>query len=77
MDRNPHILNAASNLLGICFIIIGGLKISALNKSTFADEIAWVSAILLLLSAMFSYLAIRCGMKAPWRERTADICFIL
>jgi hypothetical protein len=28
IDRNPQILNATSKLLGICFAIIGGLKLT-------------------------------------------------
>src|SRR5690348_15917811 len=39
MRRHPHVLNAATNLLGICFIIIGGLKLTNQNSKTWSDEI--------------------------------------
>ena len=34
IDRNPQILNATSNLLGICFVVIGGLKLTNSNGGT-------------------------------------------
>src|ERR1700733_4879578 len=50
MHRPPHILNAATNLLGICFIIIGGLKLANQSSKTYSDEGAWAAAVLLLVS---------------------------
>ena len=40
-DRHPQILNASTNLLGICFAIITGLKVTGSNPKSYADEIAW------------------------------------
>ncbi|MDB5462710.1 MAG: hypothetical protein JWP23_1099 [Phenylobacterium sp.] len=40
MDRHPNIVNAASNLRGICFLIIAGLSLTNSNSRSFADEIA-------------------------------------
>jgi hypothetical protein len=78
MDRHPHILNAASNLLGICFLIITGLALTKSNSRSFADEIAWGAAILFLLSLGLAYLAIRQGEDAPpWQGRWADQLFML
>ncbi|OYU14861.1 MAG: hypothetical protein CFE37_08970 [Alphaproteobacteria bacterium PA4] len=75
MDRHPNILNAASNLLGICFILITGLKLSGRNGS-WADEAAWAAALLLLLSCLLSYLTIRHGQDDGASNRWADRCFL-
>ena len=76
MHRHPHILNAASNLLGICFVIISGLKIANLNSSSFADETAWLAAFLLLTSVITSYTAIRNGGTKAWQESLSDWSFM-
>jgi len=76
MHRHPHILNAATNLLGICFIIIGGLKLSNQSSNTYSDEVAWAAAVLLLVSIILSYAAIRNGVAKPWRTRVADWSFL-
>ena len=59
MHRHPHVLNAASNLLGICFVLIGALKFTHSDATSFADETAWVSAAMFLASIVASYVAIR------------------
>ncbi|HWA02121.1 MAG TPA: hypothetical protein VG819_01220 [Rhizomicrobium sp.] len=76
MDRHPHILNAATNLLGICFVIVGGLKLAGQNANSYADEIAWASALLLLASIVTSYLAIRNRDSIAWQNRYADWSFL-
>jgi hypothetical protein len=76
MHRHPHILNAATNLLGICFLIISGLKIANLNARSSADEIAWVAAMLLFTSTLVAYLALRNDESKPWQTRLADGAFI-
>ena len=76
MNRHPHILNAASNLLGICFVVIGGLKISNLNARSYSDEAAWLAAFLLLVSIILSYLAIRNDDAKEWQIAVADGAFI-
>jgi hypothetical protein len=43
MNHHPHIPNAACNLLGICFIIIGSLKLADLNSRSYGDETAWAA----------------------------------
>jgi hypothetical protein len=75
MDRYPQILNAASNLLGICFIIISGFKIANLNSRSYADEFAWAAAFLLLASVIASYMAIRNSEAKDWLRSLADRTF--
>jgi hypothetical protein len=77
MERHPHILNAASNLLGICFLIITGLSLTRSNSRSYADETAWVSAVCFLLSIALSYVAIRTERLAGWPAVWADRVFML
>jgi hypothetical protein len=77
MRRNPHVLNAATNLLGICFIIIGGLKLTNQNSKTWSDEIAWAAAFFLVVSIVLSYSGIRNGSERQWAARVADWSFMV
>jgi hypothetical protein len=77
MRRHPHVLNAATNLLGICFIIIGGLKLTNQNSRTWSDEVAWAAAFFLVVSIATSYFGIRNGVEREWRSRLADGSFLV
>lgn len=61
MQRPTHILNAASNLLGIALLIIAGLNVSHIADKSFADETAWLAAVCLASSCLLSYLSLRRG----------------
>ena len=76
MHRPPYILSASTNLLGICFIIITGLKLANANVRSYADEVAWLAAILLFVAALHAYLAIRNGGTETWQEQVADYAFL-
>ena len=76
MHRPQPILSAATNLLGICFIIITGLKLANANARSYADEVAWLAALLLFVAALFAYLAIRSQGARGWHIRLADIAFL-
>jgi len=76
MHRPPHILNAATNLLGICFIIITGLRLANANARSYADEVAWLAALFLFVAAMMAYLSIRNEGLKLWQERVADVTFL-
>ncbi|WP_417428861.1 hypothetical protein [Halpernia sp.] len=58
-EKSPHILNASSNLLGFCLLIITSLKITNTDKSTYLDEFVGIAALLFTMSCIFSFLAIR------------------
>jgi hypothetical protein len=58
-EKSPHILNASSNLLGFCLLIITSLKITNTDKSTYLDEFAGIAALFFTASCIFSFLAIR------------------
>ena len=77
MQRLPHILNAASNLLGIALLIIAGLNVSHVADKSVADEIAWLAAVFLASSCLLSYLSLRHGTPGHRFEDWADRIFLI
>ncbi|MFT3980197.1 MAG: hypothetical protein QM687_06975 [Ferruginibacter sp.] len=76
-QKSPHILNAASNLLGICFILLTSFKVFKLGAGTLYDEFIVVSILLFMSSCILSFLAIRNSMKPNSRyEQLADYFFM-
>ena len=76
MPKNSNILNAASNLLGIALIIVTALHVTGRSAHTWADEIAWLSAICFTLSCVLSYSAIRAVPPSIRYELWADRIFL-
>ncbi|TAH37793.1 MAG: hypothetical protein EYC62_00755 [Alphaproteobacteria bacterium] len=76
-QKPPHILNAASNLLGICFILITGIKLTARDVNTLADEITVFAAFCFLSSCILSYSAMRSERNSSRFEDFADHAFML
>lgn len=77
-EKSPHILNASSNLLGFCLLIITSLKITNSDRRTYLDEFAGIAALFFTISCIFSFLAIR-SEKARFKiiyETIADFLFI-
>lgn len=76
-QRPTHILNAASNLLGIALVIIAALNVSHMTEKNIADKVAWVAALCLASSCLLSYLAIRHDRRSELAEHWADRIFLL
>lgn len=76
MPKHHHILNAASNLLGIALLIITGLHLSGTAERTIADEVGWLAASCLSVSCLFSYIAIRREPEPSRFEGWADRIFL-
>ena len=74
--KQPHILNASSNLLGICFVLITGLKLSKASDNTFADEISLLAGFCLLSSCVLSYISLRTHRQTTRYEGLADYLFL-
>jgi uncharacterized protein involved in response to NO len=74
--KNHHILNASSNLLGICFFIITALRVTSLGSKTWADEISIVASISFLSACFLSYLSMRIESNSLAIERWADYVFL-
>lgn len=77
MRRSSHILNAATNLLGISLLIIAGLHIANDAGKTLADEIAWVGVICFAASCVLSYMSLRDEDVFSRYERLADKVFLV
>ena len=86
--RNPleediciHIFTVSSGMVGVCLTAIGLLHIVVTMRkaATLADDIVTGDAILFLIAAMSSYLALRTRkMKRMYQlERFADAVFII
>jgi hypothetical protein len=76
-EKSPHILNASSNLLGICFIVLTSLKLLNQGSKTIIDDITLGAIILFMGSCIFSFLSLR--RKTDYGEkleRIADYIFI-
>ena len=75
--RSPHTLNASSNLLGICFVVLTSLKILKISDKTVIDECTVVATILFMASCSLSFLSIRNHVKnSVYFEKVADFCFL-
>ena len=76
-DKSPHILNASSNLLGFCFIVLTSLRVLNLNGKTIIDELTSVAMILFMISSVLSFLSMRNSkLNADHFEKIADIIFL-
>lgn len=76
-NKGPHILNASSNLLGICFVVITSLKVLNISRKSIIDEITTIAIILFMTSTLLSFLSIRNRKEINLRlERIADYFFI-
>jgi hypothetical protein len=75
-DNTHHILNASSNLLGICFVIITALKVTHLSSETFADEISMVASVEFICACVLSYMSLRVSHHSLQYEKFADYIFL-
>ncbi|WP_114938360.1 hypothetical protein [Mucilaginibacter endophyticus] len=76
-DKSPHILNAASNLLGLCFVVLTSLKFLKLSERTYIDETVTIALVFFMLSCILSFLSIRGNIKQGGRiEAVADYLFL-
>ena len=76
-NKSPHILNAASNLLGLCFVVLTSLKLLNLAAKTYIDESVTVALVFFMLSCILSFLSIRGTIKPGGRfESMSDYLFL-
>lgn len=72
-----HILNASSNLLGICFVVLTSLKLLNIAKTTIIDEVATVDIVAFTTSCLLSFLSLRSSNQRSYLfEKIADFIFI-
>jgi hypothetical protein len=77
--KSPHILSSSSNLLGFCLVVLTSIKISNFTHATIIDDTTGLAAILLVISCIFSFLAIRSknDRSAGKLEAVADVAFLV
>ena len=76
-NTSEHILNTASNLLGICFIVLTSLKLLKKEGETLVDEFTTGAMILFMLSCILSFLSIKSnGKYGVYYESVAEILFL-
>lgn len=74
---SKHILPAASNLLGLCFLILTLKKIWKVNTvGRFIDKLDGVTILIFLAASLFSYASMRAARRGELYERIADIVFL-
>ena len=71
-----HILPTASNLLGLCFVLFGMIRLYAFSEGTLLDEMTACTMILFLASCIFSYASIRAKSNSERYEKIADTLFL-
>ncbi len=77
-NTSPHILNTASNLLGICFIVLTSLKLLKMQEITLVDEFTTGAMILFMVSSILSFLSIKSNGRFGERyENIAEILFLI
>lgn len=77
--KSVHILNTSANLLGFCLIVITSLHLGNKTESSYSDESASLSALLLVSSTLFSYISIKTKSEqlSSRLEIIADTLFII
>ena len=76
-EKAPHILNASSNLVGICFIVLTSLKVLNVSKTTIIDEVTTLAIMAFMASCLLSFLSLRSqGPRSYKLEKMADLIFI-
>ena len=76
-NKQPHILNASSNLVGIALVLVTGLKLTKASDSTWCDEISVCCAMAFMASCVTSYISLRADdRRAAIYERIADVLFM-
>lgn len=77
-DTSPHILNASSNLLGICFLLLTSLKLLKISAYTIVDDITAIATLFFMISCILSFISIRRKDRLSEKfESVADIFFMI
>lgn len=77
-NNSPHILNAASNLLGLCFVLLTSIQLLKLQHETYIDDVTAIAFILFMISTLSSFLSIRSehASRSKRLESVAEFVFI-
>ncbi|SCX92035.1 hypothetical protein [Flavobacterium caeni] len=76
-ENFPHILNASSTLLGLCFVVLTSLKLRDNSETSVIDELTAGAIFIFLTSSILSYLSMRNDVSSGKKyEKIADIAFL-
>ncbi len=78
-DMSKHILPTASNLLGICFIILNFIKIWKVGRveAIIIDKLVGLAMGLFLTACILSYASMRSRKRSEVHEKGADFIFLI
>jgi len=80
-DRNlsGYILPVAATMVGVCMTVISIIKLVETGRKAdmMVDEMLSLDSLVFLLSALFSYLAIRSTTRRAALEKLADVTFLI
>ena len=77
-SKSPQILNASSNLVGFCLVIITSVRALNMGSVTLMDDLTALATLLFITSVLFSFLAIRnTTAHARKYETVAEISFFI
>jgi len=77
MSKSSHILNASSNLLGFCLVVLTSIKVFGKSARTVIDEIDAAAIFFFLISCIFSFMSIRLDNERGRKyEQIADYIFL-
>lgn len=68
-----HILNTAANLLGCCLFVITSLHITDKSENSLVDEATAVIALLLTVSCVLSFVAIKTKYENREQKKKMNI----
>ena len=76
-NKAPQILNASSNFLGFCFVVLTSIKLFNFSSVTIIDEVTAISFVLFMTSCLCAFLSIRSKTKrADMYETVAEYAFL-
>ena len=76
--KSPHILNASSNLLGLCFIVLTSLRLLKVEDRTTMSILAIIATTLFMTSTLLSFLSLkRDSTFSKKLEKIADAVFLI
>jgi hypothetical protein len=75
------VLSVSSGMVGVCLTAIGliGIRTSLSGVESFVDDMLAVGSVLFMMTALFSFFAMRTRLSRAWCgiERTIDVGFCL
>jgi hypothetical protein len=75
------VLSVSSGMVGVCLTAIGliGIRKSIAGMESIVDDILAVGSLLFMVTALFSFFAMRTRLSKAWRgiERAIDVVFCL